>query len=148
MWHDKTITSPLPQFLWPDDDLLWRALMMGSMAWLFDHMFLRDQVINETYYISTITIPINTKLGKVVNYCERLPPLKLLDPFVTWATCSHLYLYFHKIYYEADYREELQRANVYVVIDVFLILILKVKSNYNRGLSSFLLLKDFSFKTF
>ena len=36
------------------------------------------------------TKPMDTKLGKVLTYCERLPLLKPHDPFIRCPTSSHM----------------------------------------------------------
>ena len=35
--------------------------------------------------ISTTTMPIVTKLGRVMSYYERLPSLKSYNPLITWS---------------------------------------------------------------
>ena len=40
--------------------------------------------------ISTCRRPIGQKLGKVVTYCDRLPPLQSYDLLIAWPTCGHL----------------------------------------------------------
>ena len=50
----------------------------------FAYVVLPDHVTNYKYYISTTTIPMPFKLGKVVIYHEELALIKLLDPSITW----------------------------------------------------------------
>ena len=33
-------------------------------------------------------MPITTKLGRVITYNEKLPPLKSCDPLITWSSIS------------------------------------------------------------
>ena len=42
------------------------------------------------HYISTCRRPMNTKLGRVLTYFERLPSLKPNDSFLTWTTWGYL----------------------------------------------------------
>ena len=39
----------------------------------------------QTKNISTTRVPMATKLGRTVTNLERLPPIKLFDPLVTWS---------------------------------------------------------------
>ena len=66
---------------------------------------------------------IDTKFGRMVIYCESLPPLKPHDPSITWPTRSdmvfwtiYIYLpfdntYGHYTWQGAEFREEFQQAN-------------------------------------
>ena len=68
-----------------------------KVTWPFDYLVLQDHVINQTHYISTNPIPISTKIGRVVPYCERLQTLKQHEPFIMWLlTCSRVAIW--KIY--------------------------------------------------
>ena len=46
----------------------------------FDYVVLGDHVTNKTQHISTDTMAIDNKLGRVVKYCERLPLLQPHEP--------------------------------------------------------------------
>ena len=50
--------------------------------WTFDHAVLLDHVTNKTHYISTNTIPIDTKLGKV----GLGPTLRSCNLKATWTS--------------------------------------------------------------
>ena len=53
-----------------------------KFAWPLSVMIMWSHVTNEIH-ISTCRRPINTKLGKVLTYSERLPSLKPHDPLIT-----------------------------------------------------------------
>ena len=40
---------------------------------------------HEKHFISTTTMPIATRLARVLTYYEGLPPIKSDDPLVTWS---------------------------------------------------------------
>ena len=40
---------------------------------------------NKKHHISTITIPMFTKLTRVLTYCEERPPINLYDPSMRWS---------------------------------------------------------------
>ena len=46
----------------------------------FDYVVLGDHLTNKIQHISTDTMAIDNKLGRVVNYCERLPLLQPHEP--------------------------------------------------------------------
>ena len=56
-----------------------------KVTWPFYCMTFHDHVTNWNYYISNTTVPIVTKLGRMVNYFNQLLPLKLLNHLVTWS---------------------------------------------------------------
>ena len=57
--------------VWPGSDLLiWHVTRS------------HDKIIP---FISTTTVPIATKLGRMVTYLEQLSPVKLFDPLVMWS---------------------------------------------------------------
>ena len=67
----------------------WLLTMRGSHPndiWSFNHVILRGQMANYICYISTFRRPMDTKLGKIVNYVERFLPLKPQNPLITWPT--------------------------------------------------------------
>ena len=70
--------------IWQNNNLPWWALT-HEVTWPCDHLISRDHVTNEKYYITTTTVPKATKLGCMVTYFKRLPPIKLLNPLVTWS---------------------------------------------------------------
>ena len=49
-----------------------------------NYVVLIDHVSNQKDCIYTTTIPMITKLGKVVTYHEEFPHIKLCDPSMTW----------------------------------------------------------------
>ena len=84
--------KPLLQYLWPlnsvgrwhnlrgsfpkshikqNGNLHWRA-PIHKITWSFDHVVLRDHVINLNYYIFTNTVLIATRLGRMVIKLEEL----------------------------------------------------------------------------
>ena len=68
--------------IWYGDDLPWGAPIC-VLTWPFNYGVLLDHVTNSKHYISTTTISLATKLGKVVIYHEELLLIKLLDPSIT-----------------------------------------------------------------
>ena len=40
---------------------------------------------HEKHFISTTTMPIATKLARVLTYYEGIPPIKSDDPLITWS---------------------------------------------------------------
>lgn len=52
-------------------------------------MNLWNHVRNQKIYISTSRKPIDNKLGKLVTYHERLPPVKSHDSSITWPMWGH-----------------------------------------------------------
>ena len=49
------------------------------------NMWSHDLVINEKNFVSTITIPVDTKSGRVVTYNNALPSIKS-GPLITWSS--------------------------------------------------------------
>ena len=41
-----------------------------KVMWAFDHVVFEDHVTTENYYISTTTVSMAAKFGKVVTYIE------------------------------------------------------------------------------
>lgn len=79
-------------------------------------------VTSWTNYIYTNTVPINTKLGTIATYYERLFPLKLHDPLIRLPKWGHTVFWksFISIFTipmvtKIGIEEELQLANVKVV---------------------------------
>ena len=90
-------------------DSLW-----GASTHSFKHVFTRGHIKHQKHYISTIPMPMftrinrmvtfyeeltslstcrrpmDTELDKVVSYCYKLPPLKSHDPLITWPTWRHV----------------------------------------------------------
>ena len=94
------IISLLPQCLWPPNLAGWWLTMRGSphiksrgaliicylecllnLIVTWPNTWSRDKL---KHHISTATIPMASKLGKVVINHKVLPLLKLLDPSITW----------------------------------------------------------------
>ena len=83
-------------------DLRWGAPTY-KVAWCFDQMFWQDDETNWNHCISNVTVPMDTRLGRMVIYLEGLLPIQLRDTFVTWLPRSQgkiksLYLHYHKAY--------------------------------------------------
>ena len=108
--QNKIILSPLPQSLWPPNLEGWwltRGAPGHKVTWCSDNKALQDHVINENHCISTMIVPMGTKLGRMLTYLdEPLPikshdhdlliPLFTLDPLKTksWGKLKLLYLYY------------------------------------------------------
>ena len=56
-----------------------------KVTWPFDHVVFWGRLTTWNHYISITTMPMATKLGKLVTWHEGLPPIMLLDPLVTWS---------------------------------------------------------------
>ena len=86
-WQNKTTMYQLSE-----------QRLMGSWCapahkfiWPFDYVDLRDHVATWNYYMSTITVSLATKLGKLVTYHEELAsmlhyPLVPRSCKITWKT--------------------------------------------------------------
>ena len=62
-----------------------------KVTWSFDHAALRDHVTNQHYQVSTKTVPIDTKFGRVLTNFVRLPLLKPpYDFLIKWITWGHV----------------------------------------------------------
>ena len=83
-WQTKVLTSPPLQCWWLPNLAGWWAPAY-KVAWPFDHVVLRDHVTNWNDYISTIRVPMPTKLGKIVTYLDGLLSMKLHGPLITWS---------------------------------------------------------------
>ena len=101
-WQTKSM-FPLPQYLWLPNMASWWLTLRASHPWshpTLDHVVLRDHVTN-LKHVSTTTIPMATKLGRVVTYNEELA---LINCMILYSLCferSHdklitLYLHLHK----------------------------------------------------
>ena len=68
---------------WEGSDLPWKT-PTHRVTWPFHHVVLQDHA---TYYKHNFitTIPVATKLGRVVTYSKKFPFIKLRDPSVTWS---------------------------------------------------------------
>ena len=83
-WQTKSL-FPLPQYLWLPNMASWWLTLRASHPRshpTLDHVVLRDHVTN-LKHVSTTTIPMATKLGRVVTYNEELALIKLHDPSFT-----------------------------------------------------------------
>ena len=75
IWQTKSIISPVPQYLWPQNLVGWWLTLRGSYRyshltfWLCGLAWSRDKLKPYLYYYNTMV----TKLGKVVTYHEELP---------------------------------------------------------------------------
>ena len=50
----------------------------------FNHVILQDLVVNLNHYISTTTVPMVIKHGRMVTYLDEHLPVKSNDPLITW----------------------------------------------------------------
>ena len=86
-WQIKNIVSPLSQYLWSPHLPLWWNTTRNShthkCTWP-----LKESVFK--CYISTCRRPLDTNLGRVLTYHERLPPLNSNDPLITWPTWGYV----------------------------------------------------------
>ena len=64
-------------------NLPWGAPIL-NVNWSFSHVVLWDHATYYICYISTCTRPMDTNYGKVVTYCEELPPITILSREVKW----------------------------------------------------------------
>ena len=69
---------------WQDDVKPWAASTY-NVTLPFSHMALQDQVTNWKHNISTNTVPMATKLGRMVTNLEQFLHIMLLCPLVTWS---------------------------------------------------------------
>lgn len=139
MWHLQK---------WPmcsscSHDIQWGAAF-HSVTWSFNHVVLWGHMTNNIRYISSCRRTVNTKLGKVVIYREKLPPLNVWShdhPLIRWpmwdqvANRKYLSLHFHKTYGHqawqgACFREEVQKANALSHHDVLFEMFLLVRCFY------------------
>ena len=85
----KTIISPLPQRLWlltrQDGELLWEATTY-KVTWPRDRVVFGDHVTKQNHYIPTTTLPMVTKLDRVVHYLEALLSKIWRDSWITWSS--------------------------------------------------------------
>ena len=64
----------------------WHLNLAGRWVTIVsDHVVFRHPVTNWTNYISNTTVPMATKLGRIVTYLGWLLPIMLPIPLVTWA---------------------------------------------------------------
>ena len=68
---------------WRDGNLSWWYLT-HIITWHFDHLVLEDHVTNENHCITITTVPMATKLGRMVTYLERFQHIKLHNPLTMW----------------------------------------------------------------
>ena len=67
-----------------NDNLLWLA-PANKVTWAFYHMVLQKHVTDWNHYISTTTVPMTTKLCRVVTYLKRFQTIKSFSTFITWS---------------------------------------------------------------
>ena len=69
------------------------VLQDGNLPWWapthkfkkrYDHVILQNLVINWNHYISTTTVPIATKFGRIVTYLEGLLSIKSYKALISW----------------------------------------------------------------
>ena len=90
-WQTKTIIFSLPQCLWlqnwQDGDLTWPA-STHKVTWPYNPGFLQDHVTNYNHYISTATMPVAARLGRVGMHSEEFTFYNLITityNFITWS---------------------------------------------------------------
>ena len=85
----KTIISSLPQRLWlltrQDGELLWGATTY-KVTWPRDRVVFGDHVTKQNHYVNTTTLPMVTKLDRVVPYLEALLSKIWHDSWITWSS--------------------------------------------------------------
>ena len=67
---------------WQDGDLPWAA-PAHKVNWPFGQGVFQDREMNLKHYISTFTIPMATKIGRLVTYNEELSFKELPYPLMT-----------------------------------------------------------------
>ena len=68
---------------WQDGKLPWWARVF-KVTFPFAHVILWDHLINWNHYISTTTVPMATKLDRMVTYLNGLVPVKSHSHLITW----------------------------------------------------------------
>ena len=88
-WQTKAIIAPLPQCLWPPNLAGWWLTLsdfcLPNATQPFGNMALRGHVKNQNHNISINIVPMANKIGRMVTNFERLPPIMILYPLVTWS---------------------------------------------------------------
>ena len=69
---------------WKGNVLSWRA-PANENTWSFDHVVLRDNMAEYSYFNSTTRVVIATKLGRMVVHLDGLVPIKPYDHLITWS---------------------------------------------------------------
>ena len=69
---------------WQNGDLPWRA-HTHKVTQALGQRVLQDHVTNYKNCISTTTVPVATKHGRILTYFEKLLPIELHDPLITWS---------------------------------------------------------------
>ena len=100
-WQSKTVLSTLPQCLWPLSLEAWWLTMAGFHPQNYATLWSRDLVKSRwqgILCISTNTMPIDTKLGRLVGCWltvrgSHLKPHDLLITLPTWGQMSSLKVY-------------------------------------------------------
>ena len=99
----KTIISSLPQRLWlltrQNGELLWGATTY-KVTWPRDRVVFGDHGTKQNHYVPTTTLPMVTKLDRVVPYLEALLSKIWHDSWITWSSkitwqIKTLYLHYH-----------------------------------------------------
>ena len=83
IWETKSILSPLPQSQRPSNLAGGWLTFRDSYPISYDPLLKWSSVhVTKWKHTSTTTIPMSTKLGRVVTYNEELPLIKLYDPCI------------------------------------------------------------------
>ena len=87
MWQAKTIISLLPDCLWPPNFAGWYLTLTGFYPQSHVNLWSRglERSWDKLNYISTITVPMATSLGRMVTYFEQLLTIKSFNPLITWS---------------------------------------------------------------
>ena len=91
--HDPLITTTLWELHYQssyshitlqDGHLLWWA-PIHKVAWPFYHVALQDHVTSQSHYFFTTTVPMTTRLSRVVTYLERLHTEMSNNALIMWS---------------------------------------------------------------
>ena len=83
----KNIVSPLPQCVWPPNLAGWLVIMRGSSPQSHMTLWSRGRAASRDRlkHISTATVPMATKLGRMVTYRDWLLPIKSHGTLINWS---------------------------------------------------------------
>ena len=87
-WQTKIIIYPQAECPWLhtwQNHNLARWATTYKVTPPFDHVVLQDHETNENHYISTSTVPMATKLARMVICLIRLLIIKSYKNFITWS---------------------------------------------------------------
>ena len=67
-----------------------QGIPTNKSTWTLNKMIMWGHVTNQMHYISTCRRTMDTKLGKVLTYIEKLPSQKPHDILVPWPTWGYV----------------------------------------------------------